>query len=219
MGKRPKRPPPVVIKKRDRFHQFSRLPPEIRTRVWELTEAEPRIVEVYTHPPTIVFKQIEYIRSPVRPPAVLHVCREARRCALARSLYVRAFTSGSKPRDTWVNFEFDMISVRPITFEPIKPEKPLIQRLRIQGSRNENWCYWRSNEMATDFPSIKEVHVICTDGVVWWRDAIDDDDFGTQNVKFFNETPSGYMLTWKELEEKYPSSYSYIEYDDESKSS
>ena len=73
--------------------------------------------------------------------------------------------------------------------------------------------------MATDFPSIKEVHVICTDGVVWWRDAIDDDDFGTQNVKFFNKTPSGYMLTWKELEEKYPSRYSYIEDDDESKSS
>lgn len=202
-------------KRSTKFHQFSPLPPELRTRVWELTEAEPRIVEVFTRPPNYTYGHFRYVKSTTRPPALLHACSESRRRALARSLYVRAFTSGSQPRYTWVNFEMDMIAVKPIFFDPIKPEKPLIQRLRMEGPNDEHFCYFSSREM-DDFTSIKEVHVICTDDISYWKQIVDEYWLGTKNVKFFDKTYSGRMLDYKGMKATFPPThYDWVHSDDE----
>ncbi|KAH7320964.1 hypothetical protein B0I35DRAFT_428239 [Stachybotrys elegans] len=193
----------MAKKRTTKFHQFSRLPAELRLRIWDLTEAEPRIVDVYSAPNNRTFKAMVYVRSRTRPPALLHACGDSRRSAIARSLYVKAFCSGSQPRYTWVNFDMDMFHFKPIFFACATPEKPLIQRMRIEGPFDENFLYFSALELK-DFVSIKEVHVVCTDGLRSWRQAVDDCSFGTYNVKFFNETAAGRMLDWQELEREYP---------------
>ncbi|KAG7287398.1 hypothetical protein NEMBOFW57_006909 [Staphylotrichum longicolle] len=80
------------------FHPFSRLPFELRARIWELT-VEPRIVEVRVvhHEPVTLAKPtgpdassttakrtqkrlppVRHLRSPTPAPAQLQTCREAR---------------------------------------------------------------------------------------------------------------------------------------------
>ncbi|KAI9148913.1 hypothetical protein HJFPF1_10957 [Paramyrothecium foliicola] len=195
-----------------KFHQFSRLPLELRTQIWNLTEADLRIVQVSSRPANVTHDHLAYVKSPTRPPAILHACSESRRSALARSLYVKAFCSGTRPRYTWINFEVDMITLKPIFFDPIKPEKHLIRRLRMEGPLDENFCYFRAREMR-DFTSIKEVHIVCTDGLAPWRQVIDDFYLGTYNVKFFDKTASGRMLDWQGMEKTFPSTLP--QYDEE----
>jgi hypothetical protein len=197
----------MAKKRGKKFHQFSRLPPELRTRIWEMTEAEPRIVDVSTRPPGRIQGHYQYVKSSTRPPAVLHACSEARRCALARSLYVKAFTDGSQPRYTWVNFEKDMIAVEPIYFDPIMSEKALIQRLRMTGHMDDEVFYHKSCHQMREFVNIKEVHVICADNIESWRQAVDEMYFGTYNVKFFHKTPEGRMLDWEGMKAAFPSTW------------
>ena len=82
------------------FHQFSHLPAELQTRVWELIDPEPRVVELRRHC-TQTKKQgnVEQIRCLSGVPAILHVCREARHVAcLLRAAAGRDYLRPPAPR-------------------------------------------------------------------------------------------------------------------------
>lgn len=192
-----------MAKKRTKFHPFPRLPAELRTRIWELAQAEPRVVEIRVKRSEGTWGDIKHISSPTKSPALLHACRESRRCALKQSLYQKAFTLGTRPRYTWVNFELDMISIKPISFSHLEPEKALIQRLRMEGPNDEGFLHFQSKELR-GFPNLKEVHVVCTDGLMSWRQTTEAVWFGTKNVKYIDMKPSGRMVTTRELEDMFP---------------
>lgn len=99
-----------------------------------------------------------------------------------------------------------MISVQ-AWLEDIESEKPHIQRLRIESSLDDSFDHFTGHEIR-DCPNIKEVHLVCTDGLETWRQAVEDHYYGTYNVKFFDETPEGLMLDWEGMKEVFPSVHS-----------
>ncbi len=80
------------------FPKFSRLPKELRLRVWEMAAEQPRVVVIHSAkreegdetPPGFI--------SSSPPPAVLHVCAESRGMALTR--YSVLLMSASEPNSS-----------------------------------------------------------------------------------------------------------------------
>ncbi|CAK7244348.1 MAG: hypothetical protein STHCBS139747_005886 [Sporothrix thermara] len=79
------------------FNHFSDLPTEIRIKIWRLS-LQPRVVEVWYD------ADADCCRTTSRPPALLHVNREARAEALHQGWYRRAFRTSSRPRDHYIYF-------------------------------------------------------------------------------------------------------------------
>ena len=186
------------------FHQFSHLPAELQTRVWELIDPEPRVVELRRHC-TQKKKQgnVEQIRCLSGAPAILHVCREARHIALKQNVYQRAFIRGESY--TWVNFEVDLISVGPLDTEWLEAEKTLIQRFRFESENNESFYHFQSARLRT-FTSLKELQILCMDGIGLWVQVAEEIEFPTENVLFISsraEKPKTY--TRADLFEMVPS--------------
>lgn len=64
---------PVIVsdpKPLTEFHPFSRLPVELKVKIWKLHRPDPRIVELRYS------KKIYHAVSPTPAPVLLHVCRE-----------------------------------------------------------------------------------------------------------------------------------------------
>ncbi|KAI6778525.1 uncharacterized protein J7T54_005049 [Emericellopsis cladophorae] len=164
------------------FHQFSRLPAELRTRVWELVDAEPRVVELRHHlEHTKKRGTREQIRCLSRAPAILHVCRESRRIAIQRQLYQRAFV---RPQSyTWVNFASDMISIGPLVFSWLEDDRPLIQRFRFESENDECFFHFQSEELNT-LTGLRELHIVCQDNIGHWINVAEEKHFPTDNVFF-----------------------------------
>ncbi|VUC24125.1 unnamed protein product [Clonostachys rosea] len=200
-----KRKPPVSgnAKKLRPFHQFSRLPPELRKRVWELVDPEPRVVELRRH--RVQTKNrgtVEQIRCLSRAPTILHVCRESRRLAIQEKLYQRNFVRGQNY--TWINYETDMISITPLDFSWFETEKPLIQRFRFESENDESFFYFGSKRLRA-LTSLKELHIICQDGVGSWVNVAEEFHFPTEKVLFIHQDPkSTRMYSRKQLFEMNP---------------
>ncbi|KIH88867.1 hypothetical protein SPBR_07630 [Sporothrix brasiliensis 5110] len=86
------------------FKRFSDLPAELRVSIWRLSR-QPRVVEVWYD------ADADCCRTTARPPALLHVNREARAEALHQDWYRRAFRTSSHPRDHYIYFSptFDVL--------------------------------------------------------------------------------------------------------------
>ena len=186
------------------FHQFSHLPAELQTRVWELIDPEPRVVELRRHC-TQTKKQgnVEQIRCLSGVPAILHVCREARHVALEQNVYQRAFVRGKSY--TWVNFDVDLISVGPLDTDWLEAEKTLIQRFRFESENNESFYHFQSARLRT-FTSLKELQILCMDGIWLWVQVAEEIELPTENVLFISsraEKPKAY--TRADLFEMVPS--------------
>ncbi|KAH7419628.1 hypothetical protein BKA64DRAFT_21989 [Cadophora sp. MPI-SDFR-AT-0126] len=93
------------------FHPFLRVPKEIRLQIWRahLTFFGSRTVTIRSDCLNDCERPLQYFRSSDPVPSVLHVCHEFRLEAL--SFYVPAFTNGSSPRFTWINFYHDTINL------------------------------------------------------------------------------------------------------------
>jgi hypothetical protein len=102
------------------FPQFSRLPKELRLKIWETVTDEQRVVVIHTllgYPggwiPTSVPGAF-YSSTPI--PAALHVCSESRKIALKR--YTLSFSTRhldwnpDQPARIWFNFERDALYFR-----------------------------------------------------------------------------------------------------------
>ena len=183
------------------FHQFSRLPAELCSRVWDLVDPEPRVVELRPYRGRENYGPVQQIRCLTRAPAILRVCREARRNAIKRQLYQRAFVLGK--RYTWVNFDVDMISIKPIEFAWLEAEKPLIQRLRFEGENDEGFFHFQSHKVK-EFTHLRELHIFCQDGVMFWINIAEEMGFPTENV-FFKSTTGTRLYSRQQLLEVYPS--------------
>ncbi|EPE29246.1 hypothetical protein GLAREA_00406 [Glarea lozoyensis ATCC 20868] len=104
------------------FAPFPRLPIELRISIWGLA-CEPRILTMckyFSHD-----RDTQYLYSHDPVPAVLQVSRESR----ANSSYVAAFSMGSSPRYTWVNYNLDTIRIHDYALRHIKREE--LSRIRL----------------------------------------------------------------------------------------
>ncbi|KAK8032186.1 hypothetical protein PG990_001920 [Apiospora arundinis] len=148
------------------FHQFTRLPPELRQMIW-LLSMEPRDLILTTR----------FDKRP-RPPAVLHACRESWDI-LYRRHYVRAFFSRAFPRGprrwVWANFALDTVHLHPSWLKLRKNafELPLIQKMVLDGRSGARAFYdWYCDVMRRRMPALREVTVRCTerdeDDDPWW---------------------------------------------------
>ncbi|RYP50302.1 hypothetical protein DL768_004155 [Monosporascus sp. mg162] len=177
------------------FHPFPRLPPELRARIWELT-IEPRTVEVrIVHKDPIVppdalsenRRSVSHMVSLTPVPATLQACQEARN----QGLYQQAFSeiAGSDDvgrRYIWLNLEIDMISIGTTAFSHFTPVAPIIKRLKFEREiSNEYYYHWES-EALLDFVNVKEIHVVCADGMRAWHGTSEEHYWpcGRENLFF-----------------------------------
>lgn len=211
------------------FHQFSQLPTELRILIWSFA-TEPRRVHIYQdslQSPLNGGWQ-EFTRTDAAPPAVLRVCREARRYAP----YVRAWPRnlhGRGHRYIWVNFAVDMICA-PVTWEG-DPRDPWREELRFLDEHahdlqrlelrlDSNWAAaaiqkW-GRKKACAFPALREVqltHRIQLELGPWddprhmrtldwiWQHDLTAYTFGPcadENVRFV-DAGTGLVLTFPEI--------------------
>lgn len=126
------------------FHPFPKLPPELQLHVWSLAAMTPRRIEVFTEDLRV---DTDW-SSHTPPPAIMHVCHDAR----ANAPYVKAFSASSSATDKqrsryiWVNFDIDMIVLltegegarlpEPIDLFAASTSAHHIQRLRLYFSQD-----------------------------------------------------------------------------------
>ncbi len=189
------------------FHPFPRLPYELRAMIWKLT-VEPRIVDVRVKrkrsaKPYGVL--IPYLVSLTPVPAVLHACREAR----SQGLYQQAFSEiagpdGAERRYVWANLEMDMISIGTTLFDEYEPVAPLIRRLKFEREHSDDFFFYREVHRLRDFLKVREVHVVCADGLRSWHLATEEHYWpcGKQNV-FMIDPDDGRMMRGIEMDEMF----------------
>jgi 2EXR family protein len=88
------------------FHSFTRLPSEIRSRIWDIAACEPRLVVVSDFKGKADDPTMEPT-SFTPPPAILHVSRESRSAGLKR--YTKMLDDGV--RYAWVNMTIDTVKM------------------------------------------------------------------------------------------------------------
>ncbi|GAB1317043.1 2EXR domain-containing protein [Madurella fahalii] len=193
------------------FHPFPRLPFEIRARIWEST-VEPRTVQlriVYTK--TLVRDSagsgdgprevcVQHLLSSTPVPAALHTCRETRNLGL----YQQAFSelSPSETRYVWLNLEIDMISIGTSPFEAFKPVAHLIRRLSFERNNGDEFSYYFEARELHSFVNVREIHVVCPEGIEAWHEARKEHYFPCRDENlFFIDLNDGRMMRSIELDE------------------
>ncbi|KAI0437847.1 hypothetical protein F4803DRAFT_570362 [Xylaria telfairii] len=195
------------------FHPFPRLPAELRAQIWEMTVA-PRIVEVritYRASPlssdssSTNTATVPHLMSLTPVPEILQTCQEARN----QGLYQQAFSELAAPdgeglRYVWLNLEIDIISIGTTIFAALEPVALLIQRLRLERENSdESFFHFESNDLGI-FVNVKEIHVVCADGLRAWNNAPDAHYWpcARENL-FFIDPDNGNMMGSDELEAMY----------------
>ncbi|KAH6627472.1 hypothetical protein F5144DRAFT_575961 [Chaetomium tenue] len=203
------------------FHPFSRLPFELRARVWEQT-VEPRTVhvrvlhtqirvpnpdpipkeaEARARRPSQVTRFIPRLDSSTPVPATLQTCREARNLGL----YQQAFPelSPDETRYAWLNLEIDLIFIDTRCYlKSFKPIARLIERLKFERENSSEYFYHFESKHIRNFANTKEIHVICADGIEAWHQASWEHYWpcGKENV-FLIDKYDGRMMNSVELDE------------------
>jgi hypothetical protein len=146
---------------------------ELRLRVWELT-VEPRTVDVSMSDPylsSLFDNPLPVTNTPV--PAPLQTCRESRR--ELEKHYQRGFVELRNRDDfglryVWVNFEIDIIYIGDGNHLRLyKAVASQIQRLRFEAEFSDEAFYRSSTKNLQYFTSVKEIFVVCMDGMnTWW---------------------------------------------------
>lgn len=203
------------------FHAFSRLPFELRARVWERT-VEPRTVHVQilhkairgpnpapipkdaearARRPSQVTRYIPRLASSTPVPAALQTCREAR----SLGLYQQAFfeLSPEETRYVWLNLETDVIFIENSSLEHFKPVAHHIKRLEFERKydSDEGHYYFESRYIGS-FVNAREIYVVCADGIESWHEAwmMHPWPCERQNL-FFIDRLDGRMMNSIELDE------------------
>jgi hypothetical protein len=165
------------------FHPFSRLPVELRTYIWRLG-TDPRIVDIRISQEADGSKF--RIAPPLTPPC-LQACQESR-TELSR-FYQRAFSElssslGTGYRYFWVDFDIDTLDIGDSAFMLYKAVAPMIKRLKIKGRNSDPIYYHEQIRRIRIFTNVKEIQVVCADGVDNWSGAIAEHFWpcGVQNV-------------------------------------
>ncbi|KAL7904454.1 hypothetical protein GGI35DRAFT_199718 [Trichoderma velutinum] len=188
---------------------FSILPFELRSYIWSLAVEPRHITKVRVKKIEGSFskkqrqrgKDILYETTSTPPPALMHVCYESRQ----QAPYQRAFTAGTEPRWTWVNFEFDIFCIS--SFHAVRDftsHLSEIQRLQIRTDDELDWY-----ESATTYnglstlsilENLREIQVVL-EGELMWGDVFAERSFGCcpqDNITFLDEG-SGLVLTGSQV--------------------
>ncbi|PNP43574.1 hypothetical protein TGAMA5MH_04546 [Trichoderma gamsii] len=188
---------------------FASLPFELRSLIWSLAVA-PRRITITKKKSNRSFskeqyqqgKNILYQTSSTPPPALMHVCRESRQ----QAPYTRAFTAGSEPRWTWINFEVDILCVTSLYAIPdLLSHRSEIQRLQIRTDDDLDWYESATNynglSILSELERLREIRVVLEPGDLMWGDVFTDWGFGhcpEDNITFLDEG-SGLVLTGPQL--------------------
>ncbi|PON28897.1 hypothetical protein TGAM01_v202005 [Trichoderma gamsii] len=188
---------------------FASLPFELRSLIWSLAVA-PRRITITKKKSNRSFskeqyqqgKNILYQTSSTPPPALMHVCRESRQ----QAPYTRAFTAGSEPRWTWINFEVDILCVTSLYAIPdLLSHRSEIQRLQIRTDDDLDWYESATNynglSILSELERLREIRVVLEPGDLMWGDVFTDWGFGhcpEDNITFLDKG-SGLVLTGPQL--------------------
>jgi hypothetical protein len=184
------------------FHPFPRLPAELRLQIWEST-VEPRSVDVQVCPKWTVGDKTysTYLASSTPVPGPLHTCREARN----QGLYQQAFSElaasdGSGRPYVWANLDIDVISIGCSETKFYEAVGPMIQRLKLERWSPLFGSHWYSLNLHC-FANVKEIYVVCADGMWMWHDAMEDQYWpcGEENV-FMVDPDDGRMIKAVEMD-------------------
>ncbi|PVI08684.1 hypothetical protein DM02DRAFT_637374 [Periconia macrospinosa] len=155
------------------FHLFPRLPYELRAKIWEFT-VEPRTVELeWKHRDPRYYRR-PFFTSPTPVPAILQVYREARYSGLYQMSFCSDVLLPSKgPRYVWVNTEIDIIDIGEFPFQCFQSIAHLIRRLKFtRKESDEIFFHWEVEDVRL-FVNVKEIHIVCADGLAAWVDALE----------------------------------------------
>ncbi|OAG05796.1 uncharacterized protein CC84DRAFT_1164251 [Paraphaeosphaeria sporulosa] len=160
------------------FSLFSHLPTELRLRIWGLT-VEPRTVDVSISDSYLSWRYdnpLPVTNTPV--PAPLQTCRESRREMqkhYQRGLVELRNRDDMGLRYVWVNFEIDIIYIGNGNHLGLyKAVAPQIQRLRFEAEYSDETFYRGSMKDLQSFTSIKEIFIVCMDGMKAWWGALEE---------------------------------------------
>lgn len=169
---------------------FSSLPYELRAQIWEMT-VEPRTIEVKIRHEKRGARR-SYVRSATPVPAVLQVCREARNYGLYQKVFSEIATPGKGAQYVWANLESDIIDIGTSYLEAYTPVASQIRKLKMDREisvsyEGEFFSHWENDELRK-FTNIKEIHVVCVDGVRAWLGAFEQIYWpcGNDNVFFID---------------------------------
>ncbi|KAB2108855.1 hypothetical protein AG0111_0g2487 [Alternaria gaisen] len=208
------------------FYPFSRLPTEIRLRVWELT-VEPRTVKIDFKSRTQGSRWFEVLHSTTPIPGPLQTCRESRNAGL----YERCFselcahngdTKKKRRRNgdwqpgqrsyVWCNLVMDMIDIDDCGFDKFRSVAHLIKRLKFKRKNDEWWS--RGGAGLPDssnldwFENASEIHVVLheRDDFENWNGTSYEDSWPCDNVLFIDEQ-EGEEMWMMDLEWTYDRKY------------
>ena len=209
------------------FHPFPRLPTELRARIWELSMAEPRVVQlriIDPHPELgwpcegALFRPSdhhEHLPPSAPVPAPLQACRESRQhlssdlpgCGYRKVFFdVLKKPCGPEMAYVWMNPDVDMLDVGTCYFSEFESVGPLVRRLRF--SRYYQWDEFFARTEIKEVPRIfrnaREIHVVCLEGVGGWRWCTTEEDWPCELENLWLVEPFGdhkFMTRALELDE------------------
>ncbi|KAI1345814.1 hypothetical protein F5Y01DRAFT_45276 [Xylaria sp. FL0043] len=190
----------------DTFHPFPNLPAEIRFQIWALA-ASPRILHIRRTPSTKWPKPETTFAysSPNPPPAVMHVCREARQNAPYRKAFLTFAIT--ETRYIWVNFQKDMICVPDDQVTPLAPHYADIERLRltaepyVEDHSFLDYFKHQSCWILEPFTALKVLHIAVEDNFFMWAESFMGSGYAhcpVGNVRFL-DLQTGLLLTGPQL--------------------
>ncbi|KAI6092136.1 hypothetical protein F4821DRAFT_224982 [Hypoxylon rubiginosum] len=186
------------------FYPFSRLPSELRIRIWAFT-VEPRVVEVRVVPENK--SCVQRLISPTPVPAILQTCQEARNLGLYKQEFseltatVANAAAGAESRYVWLNLDIDMVSIGECHLSNFAPVALSIKRLRLERENSDESFYYFESHLLRDWRNTEEIHVVCTDGMEAWHGASNDHPWpcAEENLWFF-DPDDGRMMRSVEME-------------------
>jgi hypothetical protein len=178
------------------FHQFSRLPAELRIQIWQIS-AHPRNVHLSSkgsHESTM------RVTTSTPPPPVVQTCHESR----THSAYNRTFATSADQRYIWINFECDLISIPDDNLRALQAYRAEIELLSFvveDESTYDDFCYYGAGQLQ-HFPLLREIQVIVGSCMLLWATIFTDCHWGSclrSNIRFVDRW-SGLVVTGAQLE-------------------
>lgn len=197
------------------FHPFPRLPIELRIQIWRMT-VEPRTVEIRVGgfykdlAPQVKDEPadrqyVQYLVNTTPVPAPLQTCREARNLGLyQRSMSELSDLTGDEKQYVWLNLDIDLIYFGGSGLAKFNQVAPSVQRLKLVREITEEWFYQEGTSELRHFVNLKEVHIVCKDGMQEWHGVTRDHYWpcGPENLIFI-DPHDGQVLNGVEMEAKF----------------
>lgn len=190
---------------------FASLPYELRSVIWSLAVEPRRINKVRTIRSDGGFtakqrrrgQDVLYETTSTPPPSLMHACRESR----LHAPYRRAFTAGTRPRWTWVNFDLDVFCVSSLyAIDDIGPQhRPDVRRLRISTDDHRGWydsaTIHGGLRILDEFPNLGHLQIVLDPGDLMWADVFSEWGLGRcpADIISFVDEGSGLVLTGPQL--------------------